>query len=90
MMTIDQRVMKVEDYAEEIEKYFKENGLDFKKLEGLYRGRGTDFIGYQHEDEDGKVGTWEPMPIVLLIEKDGDKLRFEQTEYTKRYLAADE
>lgn len=83
-------LMKKEDYLEEIEEYFQENGLDIKKLKGLYRVRGTNFIAYQHPDEDGKIGMWEPMPVVILIEKDGDKLKFEQTEYTRRYLAMDE
>ena len=83
-------LMRKEDYEEEIKQYFKENGLDYRKLKGLYRGCAENFIVYQHSDEDGKIGMWEPMPVVIWIRKDGDKLKFEQTEYTKRYLAMDE
>ena len=85
-MSENKYLTKREDYEKEFEQYFEENNLDIKKLKGLYRSSGKNFIAYQHPDEDGKVGLWEPMPVVLLITREGDKLNFEQTEYTKRYI----
>ena len=82
--------MYFNDYANEIKDYCIENFLSFEKAKKLSRCGGKDFLVLQHPDEDGKIGMWEPMPVVIWIRKDGDKLKFEQTEYTKRYLAMDE
>lgn len=82
----NKKMMYFGDYKEEIKKYCDNNGLDFSKVQLISKCGSENFLALQHPDEDGKVGLWEPMPVVLLITREGDKLNFEQTEYTKRYI----
>jgi len=75
----------------EIEKYCTENNLNFEKAKKMGKSWGKDDIALQYNDpEKGLKGLLDetPAPVVLWIRKNSDHLEFEQTEYTKKYLAS--
>lgn len=80
-----------DDWSNEIRSYCRSNNLSYEKAEKLSQCWGENFLALQHYDpEKGNAGLLDetPMPIVLMIQKKPDgTLSFEQTEYTKRYLA---
>lgn len=76
-------------YEEEIKNYCKANGLNFEIAKTLPQCWGKNDIWLQyHDPEKGKDGLRDetPAPIVLKIIIDNQKVSFEQTEYTKKYL----
>ena len=86
-------VVKFEDWADEIEKYCRMNGLNFEKAKRLYKNFGLNNIGLlYHDPAKGNEGLRDetPMPLVLYIRKENGKLIFEQTEYTHKYIGLSE
>lgn len=76
-------------YEREIENYYIENSLDFEKAKRLPQCWGKNDIWLQyHDPEKGKNGLLDetPAPIVLKIFVDDGSVKFEQTEYTEKYL----
>ncbi|MGN0468456.1 MAG: hypothetical protein ACI4GY_07020 [Acutalibacteraceae bacterium] len=81
---------RFDDWSKEIENFCNTNGFDFEKAKKLSKCWGkNDLILQYYDPEKGKLGLLDetPMPVVLWIIKNGDKLEFKQTEYTKKYLA---
>lgn len=82
---------RFDDWSAQIKKYCNENGYNFDKASKLSKCWGRDDLILQyHDPEKGKLGLLDetPMPVVLAIYKQPDgTLRFEQTEYTKKYLS---
>lgn len=86
---------RFDDWSEEIKAFCKSNGYDFEKAEKLSKCWGKNDLVLQYFDSESEVvkkglGLLDetPMPVVLWIKKAPDgTLHFEQTEYTKRYLA---
>ena len=83
-----------DDWSEQIEEYCIKNNLSFEKAKKMSKCWGKNDIILQYfnpESESVKKGLGlldeTPMPAVLLISKDGNQLKFEQTEYTQQYLA---
>lgn len=83
-----------DDWSKQIEEYCMENNLNFEKAKKMSKCCSNDDIILQYfhpENESVKNGLGlldeTPMPVVLLITKDGNKLKFKQTEYTQKYLA---
>lgn len=77
-------------YQSEIKKYCDESGLDFEKVLKMPQCWSNHDIWIQyHDPEKGKKGLIDetPAPIVLKISVNNDGLSFEQTEYTRKYLA---
>ncbi len=79
------------EWSMQIEKYCKENGLDFEKAKKMPKSWGKDDLMILHYDpEKGKMGLLDetPMPLALYIKKQLDgTLVFEQTEHTRKYLS---
>lgn len=78
------------DWENEIKAYCIENGLDFEKAKNMPKCWGENDIWLQHHDPDkGKNGLRDetPAPIVLKISCVGSTIKFEQTEYTQKYLS---
>ncbi|MBQ7596959.1 MAG: hypothetical protein IJU56_00080 [Clostridia bacterium] len=79
-----------DDWSSEIKRYCDSNALDFEKAKKMSQCWGKDFVALQYHDaKKGQKGLLNdtPMPLVLLISKGKTGLDFEQTEYTKKYLA---
>lgn len=77
------------DWRKEIHSYCNANGLDFLKVEKSGKCWAKDVLMLQHIDlQKGKTGLHDETPahVTLVIRRMGNKLIFEQTEYTKRYL----
>lgn len=56
----------------------------------MIKGCGEDDIIFQyHDPEKGKMGLLDetPAPVVLKIIRMGSNIKFEQTEYTHKYLS---
>lgn len=85
--------MEYSQYADKIKNYCDNNGLDFskiKKKKKMIKGCGEDDIIFQyHDPEKGKMGLLDetPAPVVLKIIRMGSNIKFEQTEYTHKYLS---
>ena len=84
---------RFDEWENEIRKYCEENGLDFEKAKTMAQSSNQTMLLLQYfdpESESVKKGLGlldeTPMPAVLWITKNGDKLEFEQTEYTHKYL----
>lgn len=78
------------EHEKEIEKYCIANQLDFEKAKNLPQCWGKNDIWLQYHDPiKGKDGLRDetPAPIVLKIFVNNGKVDFEQTEYTRKYLA---
>lgn len=78
------------DWQQAIRKYCIDNGLDFSKAEKTGKCWGKDVLILQHIDaEKGKSGLRDetPAPVVLVVRKNGNSLKFEQTEHTMQYLS---
>lgn len=81
---------RFDEWSNEIERYCASNGFDFEKAKKLSKCWGkNDLILQYYDPEKGKKGLLDetPMPVVLWITQIGDRLEFEQTEHTKKYLA---
>lgn len=79
------------EWSDEIKKYCDDNGLSYEKATRLCKSCGKDFMFLQYYDpQKGGAGLLDetPMPLVLAIKRQLDgELCFEQTEYTRKYLA---
>ena len=78
------------NWENEIREYCRMNGLDFSKAEKSGKCWGKDILMLQYIDpQKGKQGLRDeaPVPVTLVIRKTGNKLAFEQTENTRKYLA---
>lgn len=78
------------EWEKDIQKYCRENGLDFSKAQKAGKCWGKDFLILQHVDEKkGQRGLMDesPAPVVLVVKRDNDRVVFEQTPNTRRYLA---
>lgn len=82
------------DWSVQIKEYCDKNNLSFEKAQKMSKSWGKNNIALQYYNPDGEsvkkgLGLLDetPMPVVLWITKDGEKLVFEETEYTKKYLA---
>lgn len=74
----------------DIEQYCQQNGLDFQKAKRLPQSWGKNDLCLHYVDkEKGKLGLKNETPakIVLMVFKENGKLRFEQTEHTRKYLS---
>lgn len=85
------------EWSSEIQAYCLKNGLSFEKAKKMAKGQHKDdFLSLAYPDpEKSKSGLGllddTPMPAVLFIFKNEDgSLRFEQTEFTEKYLRDDE
>ncbi len=78
-------------YKSEIESYCAENNLSVDKVFHAPRAYNSKRVILQHFDpEKGKQGLLDETPaaITLAIFLENGKLRFEQTEHTRKYLGA--
>ncbi len=76
-------------YENEIKQYCTNNNLSFEKVCSLPQCFSKNDIWIQyHDPEKGRSGLKDetPAPIVLKIYINNDKIEFEQTEYTEKYL----
>ena len=83
-----------DEWTGQIKEYWEINGLNYEKAKHLSKSWGRDNLVLQYFDSESEcvkkgLGLLDetPMPIVLRIRKNGNKLVFEQTEHTKKYLA---
>ena len=79
-----------DEWMDVVQTYCKENGLDFEKAKALAKCGNQDFFALQyHDPEKGTQGLMDetPAPLVLIVSRGPDGLRFEQTEHTQKYLA---
>ena len=81
------------DWTPQIKEYCIQNNLSFEKAEKMSKcwGKNDVILQYYDENEENKgLGLLDetPMPIVLCITKNGNELKFEQTEHTHKYLSA--
>ena len=82
-----------EEFLPQIEKYCRENNLDFEKLKHEPRCfNSNDLIFQYHDPTKGKDGLRDetPMPITLSVKREGNGIVIEQTENTKKYLSLDD
>ena len=91
----------IDVYRREIENYCVDNHLSFEKVYSSSRSEGKNSIAILYSEvkpkpklKDGKprmltIGG-PPMPITLKIFLENGKLRFEQTDLTRKYLAEEE
>ena len=81
-----------QDYKDEIKNYCQNNKLSFDKLKQMPRGASDSDLIFQYFDKqnlgrnDLTIGG-DPMRVVLWVKKENNQLRFEQTEYTRKYLS---
>jgi hypothetical protein len=82
--------LNFENYKNEIKSFCDNSGYSFDKLLGLSRGWSLNYIAFNYHDKNKSNGLGlldeTPLPLVLLVRKKGDKLEFEQTEHTTKYL----
>jgi len=84
------------DFWPEIEKYCLDNGLSADKFHGTtisYNNEeGHAFILGEGDPERGKLGLMDnvPLPVALEIYLENGKLRFEQTEHTRKFLGTED
>ena len=85
---------RFDEWENEIKKYCSDNNLSFEKAKSMSQSSNKTTLLLQYFDPDSEsvkkgMGLLDetPMPAVLWITKVGNSLNFEQTEYTKKYLA---
>jgi len=79
----------IEKRRDEIKQYCKENGLAVDKVLSASGTETDDWVFLQQFDsEDGSLGLLDETPadITLKIFLENGKLRFEQTEHTRKFL----
>ena len=84
---------RFDEWANEIKEYCDKNNLSFEKAKTMSQSSNKTMLLLQYYDPNSEnvkrgMGLLDetPMPAVLWITKNGDKLEFEQTEYTRKYL----
>lgn len=80
-------------HREEISAYCASHGLSYAKLKkcGICGLDQKNIFQYWSRNPDSTKTCLmdnRPAPIVLIVEKDGDSLRFTETEHTRKYLSA--
>ncbi len=85
---------RFDEWANEIKEYCDKNNLSFEKAKTMSQSSNKTMLLLQYYDPNSEsvkrgMGLLDetPMPAVLWVTKNGDKLDFEQTEYTQKYLA---
>lgn len=85
---------RFEEWKGEIKQYCDENNLSFEKAKNMVQSSNKTMLLLQYFDSNAEsvkkgLGLLDetPMPAVLWITKNGDRLEFEQTEHTKKYLS---
>ncbi|GBU20441.1 hypothetical protein R80B4_00319 [Fibrobacteres bacterium R8-0-B4] len=76
-------------HTSEIREYCEENELSYDKLVEAGGSYTDEWLFIQYFDpEEGEMGLLDetPAPITLKIFLENGKLRFEQTEHTRKYL----
>jgi hypothetical protein len=80
----------LKEYQSEIEKYCGDNNLSVDKVFSSWTAGNKEIavILGEGDPERGKLGLADnvPLPIALEIHLEEGTLRFEQTEYTRKYL----
>lgn len=82
---------RFEEWKDSIRDYCEKNQLDFLKASTMVKCSNKDMLVLQyHDPSKGNDGLLDetPMPVVLWVFRQQNGLRFEQTEYTKKYLAS--
>ena len=84
-----------EDWSEVIKNYCEKNGFSFEKARKLSKcwSKNDLVLQYYNPENSSGLGLLDetPLPVVLAIYKQPDgSLRFEQTEFTEKYLRDDE
>ena len=80
-------------YRNEILKYCNDNNLDSKKIFKSAKSYNNELVFVQHYDPSEPIvfgENWRddiPAPITLKMFAKDNKLEFEQTEYTHKYLS---
>jgi hypothetical protein len=82
----------LKEYRSEIEKYCGDNNISVDKVFSSCTAGNKEIVVVlgEGDPERGKLGLLDevPLPIALKIHIENDKLRFEQTEHTRKYLGA--
>lgn len=85
---------RFEEWKDEIKEYCENNNLSYEKAAKMVQSSNKTMLLLQYFDDSAEcvrkgVGLLDetPMPAVLWIMKEGEGLRFEQTEHTHKYLA---
>ncbi len=82
---------RFDEWEKAISDYCTQNGLSFEKAKEMVQSSNKDMLVLQYYDSSQESGMGlldeTPLPVVLLIIREGDGLKFEETEYTKKYLA---
>ena len=82
---------RFEEWKELIREYCIKNKLSFSRASEMVKCSNKDMLILQYyEPGSGEKGLFDetPMPAVLWVFRDGEGVRFEQTEHTIKYLAA--
>ena len=80
---------RFEEWKELIKEYCIANGLNFDKASEMVKCSNKNMLILQYyEPGSGEMGLLDetPMPAVLMVFRDGEGVRIEQTEFTKQYL----
>ena len=78
------------EWEQDIRRYCERNALDFARVQESGKCWGKDFLMLQHIDPaSGTQGLRDetPAPVVLMVRREPEGLVFEQTRYTRKYLA---
>ena len=81
---------RFEEWRSDIQKYCAENGLSFSKAEKMVKGSNENMLVLQYHDPNIKTNGLldeTPMPAVLWVTRGTNGLVFEQTEFTRKYMA---
>lgn len=85
---------RFDEWADDIKKYCNDNNLSFEKAKKMSQSSNKTTLLLQYFDPESesvkkRLGLLDetPMPAVLWVTKVGNKLEFEQTEHTRKYLA---
>lgn len=85
-----------DEWENEIKSYCLKNQLSFEKVKSMSQSFCDEMLILQYYDTNNEsvkrgLGLLDetPMPVVLIIRKDTNKLIFEQTAQTNKYLSVD-
>ena len=83
-----------EIWAAAIEQYCLDNSLDYQKLEKMGRSYNNESCYFQYvrstRKENIVMDCSKPAPVVLIMRVENGEPVFERTEYTRKYLLAEE
>ena len=81
-----------QNFKNEITDYCVANGINPEKVFSSAKSFNNDFVAVQHYDPNkptdglGLLKDHIPAPVTLIIRRVGDRVTFEQTENTQKYL----